>query len=79
MEDIVDLSQGIIENSSASLSNNKEIGIGYHPMGFEPQVFPYNGPTISSSTAENMGFQLPNDFLQENLMGFQLHGPNPIK
>ena len=74
MEDLADPSQGIIENSYASLSNNKEIGIGCHPMGFEPQGFPYNGTAIASSTAENMGFQLPNDFLQENIMGFQLHG-----
>ena len=43
-------------------------------MRVEPQGFPYNGPAIPTSTAENMGFQLPNDFLQENIMGFQLHG-----
>ena len=51
MEDIVDPSQGIIENSSDSLSNNKEIGIRFHPVGVEPGGFPYNGPTIPSSTA----------------------------
>jgi hypothetical protein len=53
VEDLVDLSQEIIENSSDSLCN---------------------GPIIPSSTEENMGSQLRNDFSQENLMGFQLHG-----
>ena len=73
-EYLADPSQGIIDNSSDSLSNNKEIGIGCQPMEVELQGFPYNGLAIPSSTAENMGFYLPNDFLQENIMGFELHG-----
>ena len=73
VEDLADPYQGIIDNSFDSLSNNKEIGTGCQPLGVEPKGFPYNGSAIPSSTTENMGFQLLDDFLQENIMGFQLH------
>lgn len=74
VEDLVDLSQGIIEDSSDSLSNNKEIGICSQSLGVKPQGFPYNGLIIPSNTVENTGSELPNDFSQEKLMCFQLHG-----
>jgi len=73
VENLVDLSQGIIENSSDSLSN-KEIGICSQSPGVKPQGFPYNGLIIPSNTVDNMVAELPNEFSQENLMGFQLHG-----